>query len=77
MASAIVMKTGDIKTMFQPHKSNMILAIPTFTVLLPPFLAFPINVPAILVPPHILFLTIFLTSLIIGMKSAIHARVTS
>ncbi|MEM2613288.1 MAG: metal-dependent hydrolase [Nitrososphaerota archaeon] len=71
IALAIIVRTGDIKTMFQPHKSNMILAIPTFTVLLPTFLAFPTDVPAILVPPHILFLTIFLVSSIMGMKSAV------
>jgi membrane-bound metal-dependent hydrolase YbcI (DUF457 family) len=69
IAAAIVMvKTKDTRVILQPHNSNLILAIPTFTVLLPTFLAFPLDVPLTLIPPHILCLILFLTSLLIDIK---------
>lgn len=69
LAAAITMfKTKDAKELLQPHNSNLILAIPTFTVLLPTFLAFPLDVPIALIPPHIVCLILFLTSLLIDIK---------
>ncbi|MBS7632888.1 metal-dependent hydrolase [Candidatus Bathyarchaeota archaeon] len=64
LVSAVIMiKTKDIYKLPQPNPSNLILGVPTFTVLLPTFLAFPLHVPLALVPPHILYLGIFLISL--------------
>lgn len=69
LAAAIVMlKTRDMLVLFQPHSSNMILAVPIFTVLLPTFLAYPLHVPATLVLPHIIYLVLFLTSLLVDVK---------
>jgi len=69
LATAIIMvKTKDTQTLLQPHNSNLILAIPTFTVLLHTFLAFPLEVPIALVPPHIICLILFLTSLLIDIR---------
>jgi hypothetical protein len=69
LAAAIIMvKTKDTRALLQPHNSNLILAIPTFTVLLPTFLAFPLEVPIALVPPHIICLILFLTSLLIDIR---------
>jgi len=72
-AAAIVMtKTRDINAIFQPQNSNLILAIPTFTVLLPTFLAFPMEVPIALIPLHIVCLSLFLTSLLIYIRKIIN-----
>ena len=68
LTSIIVMlKAKDTVTFFQPHKSNLILVIPTFTVLLPTFLSFPLNVPAWLIPPHLAYISIFSASIIIDL----------
>lgn len=63
----IMLKAKDTVTFFQPHKSNLILVIPTFTVLLPTFLSFPLNVPAWLIPPHLAYISIFSASIIIDL----------
>jgi hypothetical protein len=68
----IMIKTKDTHSLLQPNNSNLILAIPTFTVLLPTFLAFPLEVPTPLIPPHIIFLILFLASLSIDLKTIIY-----
>ena len=60
----LIIKTGDVKALLKPQKSNLILAVPTFTVLLPTFLAFPMNVPYALILPHIVFLVLFSASML-------------
>ena len=60
----LIIKTGDVKALLRPQKSNLILAVPTFTVILPTFLAFPMNVPYVLVLPHIVFLVLFSASML-------------
>jgi len=67
-AAMVMMKTKDAHAILQPHNSNLILAIPTLTVLLPTFLAFPLEVPTALIPPHLIFLALFVTSLLIDIK---------
>jgi hypothetical protein len=71
VAAVIFLKTKDIHWLLKPHNSNLILAIPTFTVLLPTFLAFPLEVPIALVPPHIICLILFLASLAIDSKKIV------
>ena len=61
----IMLKAKDTARLFQPHNSNLILTMPTFTVLLPTFLSFPLGVPTWLIPPHLVYLFIFSTSIII------------
>lgn len=68
VATIVMVKTKDTQILLQPHNSNLILAIPTFTVLLPTFLAFPLDVPIALIPPHIIFLILFLASLLIDVR---------
>jgi len=66
LASVVIMlKAKDTVKLFQPHNSNLILIIPTLTVLLPIFLSFPLVVPTWLIPPHLVYMIIFLTSIII------------
>ena len=71
-ATFIMIKTKDMHSLLQPHSSNLILAIPTFTVLLPTFLAYPLEVPTALILPHIVFLILFLASILIDLKNIIN-----
>lgn len=70
----IMLKTKDMTVFFQPHNSNLILSIPTFTVLLPTFLAFPLEVPPMLILPHIIYLILFSTSILIDVKKQLISR---
>ena len=63
-AIATMFATDDVKRPFKPHKSSLILIIPVATVLLPPLLAFPMEVPILLILPHIVFLILFLISIL-------------
>lgn len=74
-AAILMLKTKDAKELLQPHNSNLILAIPTFTVLLPTFLAFPLEVPMALIPPHIICLILFLTSMLIDIRKFLSKRI--
>jgi hypothetical protein len=60
-----MLKSNDMRRLFQPHLSNLLLAIPTFTVLLPAILGIPLAVPPWLEPPHIVYMLIFLAATII------------
>jgi len=67
----VMVMIKDIKTFFQPHNSNLILTVPTLTVLLPTFLAYPLQVPTILVAPHIVYLILFVTSILIDLRTVL------
>lgn len=62
----IMLKSKDMAKFFQPHKSNLLLAIPTFTVLLPTILSYPLNVPVSLILPHLVYMLLFLAAIIIA-----------
>jgi len=68
-AFTILVKTKDAQTLFQPHPSNLLLSIPTFTVLLPTLLSFPQYVPPTLIIPHLIYLIIFAMSILIDFKA--------
>lgn len=70
-ATVVMVKTKDMQKLFQPNDSNFILAIPIFTVLLPTFLAFPLEVPIVLVPPHIVYLILFLASMLADLRKIV------
>jgi len=78
VAMIVLIKSKDVTKFFQPNKSNLILAIPTFTVLMPTVLGFPLNVPAWLIPPHLAYLLLFSAAIIIALssisKSSFHAK---
>ena len=61
----IMLKNGDLRLFFQSRKSNLLLAIPIVTVLLPTFLSIPLEVPILLVPPHLFYLVLFSVSVLI------------
>ena len=69
IAFTILFKTKDAQTLLQPHLSNLLLSIPTFTVLLPILLSFPQYVPLALIIPHFTYLTIFTISILIDFKA--------
>ena len=64
IASAVMIAAKDIHRFLRPAKPNLILAIPTFTVLLPTVLEYPLNVPLWLMPPHVFYLIVFLTAIV-------------
>lgn len=61
----VMLRVREIGGFLKPHMSNLILAVPLFTVLLPAFLSFPLDVPILLMPQH-LFYTILFTMAIIS-----------
>jgi hypothetical protein len=71
LASLIIMVAArDLATLIRPRVSNLVLAIPTFTVILPTFLSYPMQVPTWLIPPHIIYLAMFSTSILIAIPKA-------
>jgi membrane-bound metal-dependent hydrolase YbcI (DUF457 family) len=66
VSMVIMLQSRDLASFFKAHRSNLILSIPTFTVLLPTFLKFPLDVPIWLIPPHLIYAFVFLASLFVG-----------
>lgn len=64
----ILLKSRDMQTLLQPHNSNLTLFIPLATVLLPTFLAYPLDVPLALILPHVVFLILFSASILMDVK---------
>jgi hypothetical protein len=62
------LRSKDGATFFKPYKSNLILSIPLFGVLLPTFFSFPSEVPVWLIPPHLFFAFIFIMSIFIDVR---------
>jgi hypothetical protein len=72
----LLLVTKDLYKMLQPHKSNLILAIPTFTVLLPTFAGYPTDVPILMIPPHLIYTIIFAASIIIELRTLFRSEKT-
>jgi len=71
---ALLFRTKDVALFFQPHLSSLILAIPTFTVLLPPILSFPLDVPVLLIPPHVAYAIMFLAAILLALSQVFRPR---
>lgn len=69
----LLLATKDLYKMLQPDRSNLILAIPTFTVLLPTFVSYPLDVPILMIPPHVIYTIIFAASIIIEMWAVLRS----
>jgi hypothetical protein len=65
-AIIIMVKTRDIVKFFQAHKSNLLLAIPTFTTLLPTLASYPLGVPWTLIPPHVFYTVVFSIAILLA-----------
>jgi hypothetical protein len=68
ISMTFMVKTKDILLILKPHPSNMILAIPVLTVLLPTVISFPLYVPLALLIPHIVYLLLFTIPIIIDLR---------
>jgi hypothetical protein len=66
LAVVIMLKNKDFLVFFRSHTSNVLLAIPIFTVLLPTFLGYPLTVPAVLILPHLFYLIAFSIAVFLG-----------
>jgi membrane-bound metal-dependent hydrolase YbcI (DUF457 family) len=64
-ATLVMYKAKDLQLFFQKRATNLILIIPVATVLLPTFLAYPLNVPVLLIPPHLFYLGLFLIAIFV------------
>ncbi len=69
-STAILFKTRDVWLLLQQHPSNMILAIPVLTVLLPASISFPTYVSLELLIPHLIYITLFTLSILIDLKKS-------
>jgi len=64
-STVIMFKNRDLFLFFQDKRSNLLLAIPIVTVLLPTFVSYPLQEPILLIPPHLFYLTLFSASVLI------------
>jgi len=71
MSTAILFKTKDAWLLLQRHRSNMLLAIPVLTVLLPTLLSFPLYVSPALVIPHLIYMALFTYSILVDLKETL------
>jgi hypothetical protein len=67
LSMIIMLKTKDTATLFQPNNTSLALTIPVFTLLLPTFVGYPLDVPAWLIPPHLAYTFILSASIIIAL----------
>lgn len=65
----LMLHTKDLHRLFQKHQSNLLLAIPIVTVLLPAVFSFPLYVPLALLIPHLTYLAIFTISIFVELKT--------
>jgi len=68
-STTTLLKTKDARSLFQKHPSNMILAVPVLTALLPAFLSFPLHVPPELIIPHLIYIALFTLSILADLKA--------
>ncbi len=73
IAVFVMLRTSDLFQFFQNRKTNLILAIPVFTVLLPTFIGYPLDVPILLVFPHLFYLVLFAISVLIVFKGLLYS----
>ena len=73
IAVFVMLRTSDLFQFFRNHKINLILAIPIFTVLLPTFIGYPLDVPILLVFPHLFYLMLFAISVLIVFKGLLYS----
>ncbi len=74
LAVLIMSRSKDLLKLLRPRSANLVLIIPTMTVLLPTFLQFPMFVPIWLIAPHLFYLLTFLASIIIALSNSLRRR---
>jgi len=73
---AWMFKAGDLRKLLLHNKSNLVLAVPILSIVLPVFFSIPLHVPFLLLVPHIIFLFLFSLSILIDLR-ALSKRLTS
>ncbi|MCW4044354.1 MAG: metal-dependent hydrolase [Candidatus Bathyarchaeota archaeon] len=68
LATVVMFKTGELASFFHNQKPNLLLAIPVGTVLLPTIVSYPLQVPFLLMPPHVFYLVLFSVSVLIALS---------
>lgn len=71
VAIAMMIATRDLAAFMKPRKSNLILAVPAFTVILPTFISYPMQVPTLLIAPHVIYLAMFTASILAVILKAV------
>ena len=75
----LMLASRDLSTLLERHKSNLLLAIPISTALLPVFTEFPIPVPPELIIPHLILILLLTIPILIDLTQitkSIHLRHT-
>jgi len=67
ISTVVMFKSRDLFLFFRDKRSNLLLTIPVVTVLLPTFMSYPLQVPTLLVPPHLFYLVLFSISVLIAL----------
>jgi len=60
----ILTVSRDYLKLFCVNRTNLILLIPAFSVVLPAFIEFPVDVPPLLMPPHIFYSIILIVAIL-------------
>ena len=81
IATIIMFKTKDILQFFKNNKSNLVLIIPIFTVLLPTFVGYPFDVPLLETLPaeavaHLFYIVLFVISVLIALNGILKGKKT-
>jgi hypothetical protein len=74
VALIVMLTTRDIFCFFRNNKLNLTLAVPIFTVLLPTFASYPLQVPTLLLLPHLFYLVLFSISVLIVLSKILKRR---
>ena len=64
VSTIVMFKTRDLSLFFHNKTSNLLLVRPIGTVLLPSFVGIPLQVPLLLMPPHLFYLVLFSISVL-------------
>ncbi len=77
VATIVMFRARDLRLFFRGGESNLLLAIPIATVLLPTVLAYPLQVPILLVPPHVFYLLLFTVAILVVFVVFFEKRIRS
>jgi len=64
----LMLASRDLSTLLERHKSNLLLAVPLSTALLPVFMKFPLPVPTELIAPHLILILLLAIPILIDIK---------
>jgi hypothetical protein len=73
---AWMFRAGDLRKLLVYNRSNLLLAAPILSIVLPVFFDIPLHAPLLLLVPHIVFLLLFSLSILISLRTFLK-RLTS